>query len=123
MTYLTGTDNGLAFIGSTKAGGIHSPWILHEQLAAGMTWGEAFRQWYMGEGKNDDEWYLGIIIGGDPLLTVSRTARAAVEPMHRRREWTAEERDALRQTMVRMARQVELGTHESYRNTHPQFFR
>ncbi len=121
MTYTLRTDYGLAFIGSTKTGGIYSPWIFHDRLAAGATWGEAFRQWYTGNGKLNDEWYLGIIIGGDPLLAVSRDAAVALRGPSQSR-WTSADLARLRQTMVETARQSRVGTFESYRQENPQFF-
>jgi hypothetical protein len=121
MTYTVRTDYGLAIIGSTKTGGIYTPWIFHSQLAAGTTWGESFRQWYNGNGKYNDEWYLGIIIAGDPLLTVSGDVRGVI-PVVPQRDWTGEELAALRQTMLGIARQSVLGTYEEYRKHNPQFF-
>ncbi len=121
MTYTVRTSSGLAIIGSTKTGGIYSPSIFHSQLANGTTWGESFRQWYNGNGKYNDEWYLGIMIAGDPMLTVSGDVRGMIKEIPQR-TWTAAELSALRNTMKSIAAQAELGTFETYRQDNPAFF-
>ncbi len=123
MTYLTRTDTGLATIGSTKTGGIHSPWTFHGRLAAGDCWGESFRRWYNGTGKWDDEWYLGIVILGDPLLTI-RGDRRGLLIEQTPPPPTKAELEALRQSMMWDAIHTrdELGTFEAYRASNPQFF-
>ncbi|MBW1811080.1 MAG: hypothetical protein JRJ87_23015, partial [Deltaproteobacteria bacterium] len=121
MTYAVRTSYGLAIIGSTKTGGIYTPTIFHSRLAAGTNWGESFRQWYNGHGKYNDEWYLGIIIAGDPMLTVSGNVRGMIKEIPER-TWTAVELSALRETMKSFAEQTELGTYETYRRDNPAFF-
>ncbi len=121
MTYTTRTDYGLAAIGSTKTGGIYTPSIFHSQLALGSTWGESFRQWYNGHGKYNDEWHLGIVIVGDPLLVISGDVQDKILALVPR-EWTAEDLAALRQTMVKVAQEAKLGTYESYRKNNPSLF-
>lgn len=123
MTYLMSTDYGLATIGSTKTGGIYAPGTFHSSLASGHTWGESFRLWYNATGRWDDEWYLGIIIMGDPLLTIQGDTRGLIlqqspAPL------TKEQLHALWQTMKRDAQDNEgkLGTFESYREANPEFF-
>ena len=69
--YVTGTDYGLAAIGPTNKGAVRNSSRLHEHLAARMSWGEAYLRWFNDEGKNDDEWHLGIVLMGDPLLTLT----------------------------------------------------
>ncbi len=68
MTYLTGTNSGLAVLGSTKVGGNFEPLEFHRSLAAGLNWGTAYRNWYNQTGSKDDSWYLGMVILGDPTL-------------------------------------------------------
>ncbi len=123
MTYLTRTDTGLATIGSTKTGGIYTPWTFHGRLAAGDCWGESYRQWYNGTGKWDDEWYLGIVILGDPLLTIQGDRRGLILEQTPA-EPTKEQLEALRNSMRWDAvhTQAELGTFEAYRASNPQFF-
>jgi len=70
MTYLTGTDTGLAVTGSTKVGGNYYPLEFHRTLAAGSSWGNAFKSWYNYYGKSDDSWFLGMVILGDPALKI-----------------------------------------------------
>jgi hypothetical protein len=74
MTYLTGTDYGLATTGTTKPGGNYYPKAFHHLLSQGNTWGEAFRGWYNHYGVTDDRWFLGMVILGDPMLTIQPTA-------------------------------------------------
>jgi hypothetical protein len=69
--YTVGTDYGLASIGSTKCGSVFDSTRLHEHLAARMSWGEAYRRWFNEEGKDSDEWHLGIVLMGDPLLALT----------------------------------------------------
>jgi hypothetical protein len=66
--YTVGTDYGLAIIGSTKVGHLNRPDTFHSNLAAGMRWGEAYKDWYNVEGRKSDRWHLGIVLMGDPLL-------------------------------------------------------
>lgn len=70
MTYLTGTDKGLAVTGSTKVGGNYYPLEFHRTLAVGSSWGNAFKSWYNYFGSSDDEWFLGMVILGDPALYI-----------------------------------------------------
>ncbi|HUU02962.1 MAG TPA: calcium-binding EGF-like domain-containing protein [Myxococcota bacterium] len=123
MTYLTRTDYGLATIGSTKTGGIYTPWTFHSRLAAGDCWGESFRQWYNGTGKWDDEWYLGIVILGDPLLTIQGDRRGLILEQTPA-EPTRAQLESLRKSMHWDAVNTrdELGTYEAYRASNPQFF-
>ncbi|NMB73556.1 MAG: hypothetical protein GYA21_00340 [Myxococcales bacterium] len=121
MTYVVRTSRGLATIGSTKTGGIYSPATFHARLAAGDTWGEAFRQWYDSTGRWDDEWYLGIVILGDPLLTIDGDTRGLIADIQVP-EPTEEQRQALWESMRRRAADVRLGTFEEYRAAHPEFF-
>lgn len=70
MTYLTGTDSGLAVTGSTKVGGNFYPLEFHRTLTLGSNWGNAFKSWYNYYGSKDDEWFLGMVILGDPALHI-----------------------------------------------------
>lgn len=120
--YLLRTDYGLADIGSTKTGGIHTPDVFHARLASGATWGEAFRAWYNDTGKWDDDWYLGIVIAGDPLLRLPGATRTRLGEMPASRLGPADIEEMARR-MARFARNVELGTFADYRARHPAFFR
>lgn len=79
MTYLMKTDYGLATMGSTKPGGNHYPKAFHHLLSKGSTWGEAFRGWYNDFGITDDRWFLGMVILGDPMLTITTEVQRALE--------------------------------------------
>jgi hypothetical protein len=69
MSYLNGTDTGLAVTGSTKVGGNYYPLEFHRALALGSSWGNAFKSWYNYYGKKNDAWFLGMVILGDPALS------------------------------------------------------
>lgn len=71
MTYLNGTDTGLAVTGSTKTGGNYYPLEFHRTLMAGSSWGNAFKSWYNYYGSSDDQWFLGMVILGDPTLKIN----------------------------------------------------
>lgn len=81
--FVVGTHYGLAVIGSTGIGAATNPRIFHDALADGKTWGQAYRVWYNQEGKNNDAWNLGIVLIGDPLLTVggNLTAHSNADPV------------------------------------------
>lgn len=68
MTYLMKSEYGLAVTGSTKVGGNYNPLEFHRILKLGGTWGKAFQGWYNSYGKFDDEWFLGMVLLGDPSL-------------------------------------------------------
>jgi len=70
MTYLSNTETGLAVTGSTKVGGNYYPLEFHRTLTVGSSWGNAFKSWYNYYGKKDDEWFLGMVILGDPTLYI-----------------------------------------------------
>jgi len=78
MTYLTDTETGIAVTGSTKVGGNLLPAGIHRTLILGSSWGNAFKSWYNYYGKNDDEWFLGMTILGDPAISIqdSQTDRS-----------------------------------------------
>jgi hypothetical protein len=122
MTYAVRTSRGLATIGSTKTGGIYQPGTFHSRLAAGDTWGESFRQWYNSTGRWNDEWYLGIVILGDPLLTIEGDTKGLIEEIALPEPDDAE-RARLWEIMRRRAAGAELGTFDEYRAAHPEFFR
>jgi hypothetical protein len=71
MYYLTKTDYGLATLGSTKIGGNHTPVLFNSVLAQKGTWGDAYKFWYNNFGFKDDAWFLGMMILGDPTLTLN----------------------------------------------------
>jgi hypothetical protein len=73
MSYLTSTDLTLAITGSTKVGGNYYPMEFHRELSVGNSWGEAFIGWYNAFGVFDDEWFLGMVILGDPSLRLRQT--------------------------------------------------
>ena len=67
-SYLNETDTCIAVVGSTKTGGMYYPVEFHKALAAGGSWGAAYKLWYNTSGWDDDKWFLGMIIMGDPAI-------------------------------------------------------
>ncbi len=68
MSYLMKTDYAIATMGSTKVGGNYHPKIFHNVLSNGGTWGDAYREWYNIYAVDNDKWYFGMMILGDPFL-------------------------------------------------------
>jgi slime mold repeat-containing protein len=114
MTYLSGTDYGLAITGTTKVGGMVLPRPFHSPLGDGQAWGPAFLEWYNDTGVTDDEWYLGMVILGDPQLTVS--VDVAAKLFDQPDPFPADPK-ALRKVMQRIAKQSRNGSYLDYRAT------
>jgi hypothetical protein len=72
MAFTLQTDYGLATVGNTRKGGMKDATVFHRELAEGSSWGESYRRWYNEVGKHDDRWYLGVVLSGDPTLTIPR---------------------------------------------------
>ncbi len=76
-------------MGSTKTGGIFNPEVLHAALLDGKGFGEALRLWFNDTwtwrnsyGFDDlffDGWWLGMMVQGDPLVTI-QPPTAAMKP-------------------------------------------
>lgn len=74
-------EYGLAIIGSTKTGGIFNPEVMNAALASGENWGTAYQLWVNDIWQNFesygfdrpfiDSWWLGMMIQGDPTLTLT----------------------------------------------------
>ena len=116
--YVMRTGHGLALVGSTKLGAIRDARLFHLRLAEGRTWGEAYLDWYNEVGVASDEWHLGIVLMGDPLLhlhgdTLPRAFALSAT-------WESPPEDS--ELMIEIARTAELGTFEEYRAAHPEFF-
>ncbi len=73
MYYLTDTETGLAAVGSSKIGSMlgGSRVIFHSNLANGMPWGEAFRNWFNINGNALLDWHMGMTLFGDPMLLIN----------------------------------------------------
>ena len=116
--YTVGTDHGLAILGSTKVGAAQGSRVFHAGLATGHSWGEAYRLWYNTEGKQYDDWHLGMVIMGDPLLRISPDM---LPPSYAEvTEWRPP--TDLDQIMERIAEDSILSTFEEYQERHPEFF-
>ena len=120
-TYILKTDYGLATVGTTKIGGMYSPNHFFTPLMNGHPWGEAFLTWYNQTGRLDDEWWLGMMIQGDPLLTIDKDPNAPSVPMAPQ-VWTQDQIERLRRIMVRDAAQARLDSFDDYQADHPEFF-
>lgn len=116
--YTVGTDYGLAIIGSTKLGHQTNPRLFHENLADGMRWGEAYQAWFNDVGKYSDEWHLGVVLMGDPLLRVT----GDLSPWGTTKAQTTAICEDLERTTPDCGADVEPGTFEEYRQDHPEFF-
>ena len=118
--YLLGTGYGLAVVGSTKTGAIINSRVFHRRLSEGRTWGRAYLDWYNEVGVNKDEWHLGIVLMGDPLLHLYPRADALrqVSELSSSQPTSPEYGDIMRE----IARTADLGTFEEYREAHPHFF-
>jgi hypothetical protein len=123
MTYLMDTDYGLATHGSTKVGGNYYPKVFHYVLSRGGSWGEAYKAWYNNFGVTDDRWFLGMVILGDPMLSL-RTVEARLlktEPMTSipPSEETVRE---LVNTFFGFAEDYGEGSFARYKEENPRFF-
>lgn len=120
QVYTVGTDHGLATIGSTKTGSVtlSTVGVFHASLAAGHSWGEAYRLWYNKVGKNNDGWHLGIVIMGDPLLEI----RSELLPPSYSVSMDQHTPDDLDEIMEHIAETSTLSTFEEYQERHPKFF-
>ncbi len=123
MSYLTDTDWALAVFGSTKVGGCYHPLVFNQVLSERGTWGDAFRIWYNYYGSGSDEWFLGMVILGDPALSVSTRG-----PLYRVIDYSLPaEPDA---TEILRLKGIDLdftlgpapGTFDDYKKAHPEFF-
>lgn len=118
--YVVGTDYGLATIGSTKTGAVADPHWFHEGLVLGLRWGEAYRLWFNQAGKQNDEWHLGVVIMGDPLLQLTGDL---LPPGYTDASTRFPPEDYYYDIMATMAEETKPGTFEEYREQHPEFFR
>ncbi len=72
--YLFGTDYGLLVTGAAKTGSMLDFEEYYGPLAAGLTFGEAFREWWEYEAQggfsgNERAWFYGNALLGDPTLS------------------------------------------------------
>ena len=92
-----------------------------------MNWGEAYRKWfnewnYEDYGYEFDRWHLGMVIFGDPMLTLSGDTTEKLEAIETSLPTTVE-LEALTRIQERWAAELELDTFADYRSRHPQFFK
>jgi hypothetical protein len=122
MIYTVENDRGLGAIGSTKTGAVQRPGIFHSRLALSEPVGEAFRYWFNTYGYVSDEWALGIVVLGDPMLIVWGDVMGMVE-----RELSGaagpESLEWMETILREQAPPTDLDTFEDYKLAHPEFFR
>jgi hypothetical protein len=122
MTYLLHTDYGLAVLGSTKTGGVAYPQVFDQVLASGLPWGEAYKTWYNTQGAHDDEWYLGIVILGDPMLMLRKSVGAHPQASPQASPVPSKMPERLYEIMRESARAVKVHDFADYQRSNPQFF-
>ncbi len=124
MSYLTGTDYALAVFGSTKTGASYYSLAFYDVLSKHGTWGDAYKSWYNYYGKNDDAWFLGMVILGDPALKVS-----ARGPIYRFIDLSlapppdATQRTELKRVTIEFTKGQSLSGFRAYKKAHPEYFR
>ncbi len=124
MSYLTRTDYALAVFGSTKAGGSYYSLAFYDVLSKSGTWGDAYKAWYTHYGKNDDSWFLGMVILGDPALQVSSRGDAyrfidlSLAPPP-----DVTQRDELKRVAIDFSKYQAPTGFQVYKNTHPEYYR
>ena len=69
--YVMQDPYGLLSVGSTKSGSMLDQYDYYEQIAAGHTFGEAFKYWGVRHFEIRD-WHYGMVCIGDPTLKISR---------------------------------------------------
>ncbi|MGB5193127.1 MAG: hypothetical protein WBN70_09125, partial [Polyangiales bacterium] len=117
MAFTLQTDSGLATVGNTRKGGMTDPSVFHRELGVGSSWGESYRRWYNEVGRYDDRWYLGVVLTGDPMLTlpVERAEAKATAPPPSGAQPV--------ETPPELTATDPPGTFEDYKRRNPQFFR
>ena len=118
MAFTVQTDYGLATVGNTRKGGMTDATLFHEALAQGLSWGESYRRWYNEVGRLDDRWFLGVVLTGDPLLTIP------LEPgvLKIREDELVDVRSKPVETSAEITASDPPGTFEDYKRRNPQFF-
>jgi hypothetical protein len=123
--YTVGTDYGLAVIGSTKEGHIQDSRVFHEYLVLGARWGEAYQGWFNEVGKRSDTWHLGMVLMGDPLLSLTGDLEPLPDDFIDSARAPVEDPDALQRferIMEECAQEAQPDTFEEYRDNYPEFF-
>lgn len=121
--YLLRTDYGLAVMGSTKVGGNYHPLVFHYALAGGARWGDAYKCWYNEYGVLDDKWFMGMVILGDPMLTLTEDTRFELKALTAGTALpSSEEIAALEDALRRFGYENRSCGFEEYRSRNPRFF-
>ena len=77
--YVFGTASGLIAVGSTKIGGMRDFPAYYSPLGDGKSFGEAYLNWWSfqatwGFGDQQKDWFYGMTLIGDPLLSMQQIA-------------------------------------------------
>ena len=121
--YTVGTDYGLAIIGLTKEGVIDKPRVFHQNLSRGMSWGQAYRAWFneVGKQKQYEVSSLGVVIMGDPLLTLGGHPLAPGTAQERVAAAGEDSAYVVQDGQPDCGLETEPVGFEEYRNAHPEF--
>ena len=102
-------EYGLATLGSTKTGGIFNPEVMNIALAAGESWGTGYQMWVNDIWANHDDygmdrnfidsWWLGMMIQGDPTLTLTDKKTFVTKSMIPRKVYTKEFLEMMNRTL------------------------
>jgi hypothetical protein len=105
--YLKG-EYGLATLGSTKTGGIFNPEVMNIALANGENWGTGYQMWVNDIWENHksygfdlpfiESWWLGMMIQGDPLLTLTDKKTFTVKSTYPKKFYTKEQLKIINKT-------------------------
>ena len=103
------SEYGLATLGSTKTGGIFNPEVMNIALAAGQSWGTGYQMWVndIWANHNDygmdrnfiDSWWLGMMIQGDPTLTLTDKKTFVTKSMIPRKVYSKEFLEMMNRTL------------------------
>ena len=121
MIYTVQNDKGLAAIGSTKKGAVRRAEVLHRRLVLNEPIGEAFRYWYNTYGYRDDEWALGTVVLGDPMLVVWGDVTGMLERMSSE-AFDPESLVWMEEILREQPPPPDLDTFADYKLEHPEFF-
>ncbi len=125
MTYVMKTSYGLATMGTTKTGGNYWPQDFNSQLAAGQSWGAAFIYWFNSSTGGDyleDKWKMGLVILGDPLLTLSDGTKKSLRALNKNFDGKPNA-EILEEKMLKTSANTATGTYEDYKQSHTRYFK
>ena len=103
------SEYGLATFGSTKTGRVFNPEVMNIALAAGESWGKGYQMWVndiwanhsdYGMDRNFiDSWWLGMMVQGDPTLTLTDKKTFVTKSMIPRKVYSKEFLEMMSRTL------------------------